>query len=226
MPPFKILPLGNFYILRDDLLSGGTKRRALGRLLPTIPQTDFTYAGTIFGHGALALALACADHGKTAHLFLSCNDADDAMLARLRDAGAQIHCASPVPIAELNLEAATWAARNNAHHFPPAFDCPAFHDAMVECLQSSLDVTAYPEIWCVSVSGTFTRALQFAFPDTALKTVTVVAGGNADFQASEKYHRPALSPPPYPACPYTDAKLWRFAEEHAAPGALVWNIAG
>ena len=207
------------------MIPGGTKRRALGRLLPTISQTDLTYAGTIFGHGALALALACADHRKTAHLFLSCNDEDHPMLAQLRDAGAKIHCASPVPIAELNMQAATWADQNGAHHFSLAFDGPAFHNAMIGCLQS-LDIAAYSEIWCVSVSGTFARALHAAFPDSALKTVSVVAGGISDFYAPEKYHRPALSPPPYPACPYTDAKLWQFAEKNAAPGALVWNIAG
>lgn len=207
------------------MIPGGTKRRALGRLLPTISQTGLTYAGTIFGHGALSLALACADHGKTAHLFLSCNDKDHPMLAQLRDAGAKIHCASPAPIAELNVRAAAWAAENGAHHFPLAFDHPAFHDAMIGCLQS-LDIAAYSEIWCVSVSGTFARALHAAFPKVALKTVSVVAGGNSDFYAPEKYHRPALSPPPYPACPYTDAKLWQFAEKNAARGALVWNIAG
>jgi len=88
------------------------------------------------------------------------------------------------------------------------------------------DVSRYSEIWTCSVSGTLTRALQKAFPHKVFKTVCVVKSGKGDFTAPEKYHQPAKSPPPFPSCPYTDAKIWQFALEHAADDALLWNTAG
>lgn len=225
--PFHILPATGttLHALRDDLLPGGTKRRGLERLLRDMPDTDCAYAGTIFGHGALALALACAEAGKRAHLFLSCNDTAHPMLDRLRDAGADVAVAAPLPVMVLFEQAGAWAKDNGAHLFPLAFDTPDFHTAMIRALRL-LDTSPYPEIWCSSVSGTLARALAAAYPHTPLKTVCVVAGEGGNFTAPEKYHRPAQLPPPYPSCPYTDAKVWQFAREHAAPGALIWNTAG
>lgn len=147
------------------------------------------------------------------------------MLEKILAAGAIIRHVAPLPVADLNGMAAAWALQTGACHFSLAFDCPDFHHAMVASL-SVLEISAYPELWCTAVSGTFARALRAAFPNTLLKTVSVVAGTEADFYAPEKYHRPALLPPAYSACPHTDAKLWRFAQATAADGALVWNIAG
>lgn len=214
-----------FHVLRDDLIEGGSKRRALNLLIPSLPHADFVYAGTIFGHGALALALACRDHGRRAHLFLSSNDPKNRMIEKLAEAGADIQIASPLPISELLEQVKEFADRTGARLFPLAFDEPAFFEAMTACLRE-LEVSSYPEIWCARVSGTFARSLTSAYPEKPLRLVSTVTGGNAEFFAPEKYHRPAQMPPPYPACPYTDAKLWRFAKEHAKPDSLIWNIAG
>ena len=213
------------HIVRDDLIPGGSKRRGLDLLLAQIHHTDISYAGTIFGHGALALALAGQMQGKRIHLFVSANDPDSPMLARLADANAVIHSRAPTPIAELDGNARDWAHRHGARHLAPAFDEPDFHGAMVLALKE-FDAAPYSEIWCASVSGTFARCLKAAFPETLIRAVSVVKNSACEFTAPEKYHRPAAYPPPYPACPFTDAKVWQFAKRHAAPGALIWTVAG
>lgn len=210
-------------ILRDDRIAGGTKRRGLAALLPSLPDKDIVYAGTIFGHGALALALACADAGKRAHLFLSSNDPSHPMVTKLRDAGACVEDCAPLPIDILYKRAAEWADRYGGYVFPPAFDTPAFHAAMATALSPM--PLAPSEIWCVSVSGTLSRAIAAAFPTIPLRRVCV-AGEAWEYTAPEKYHRPALEPPPWPSCIYTDAKAWRFVRDYAAPDALFWNTAG
>jgi hypothetical protein len=225
MPTFTIEKQNGFNILRDDLLPGGSKRRGLDILLSTVEENDIVYAGTIFGQGALALAHACADHGKHTHLFLAANDLQHTMIKQLKNTGAVIHTAAPLPVEQLHGNAQLWAKENSAKLFPLAFDAPEFQDAMAQAL-SSLDVSPYPEIWCVSVSGTFARSLGQAFANKTIRTVGVVSAGKTDFNAPEKYHQTAKRPPPYPACSYTDAKLWQFLELHATPGSLVWNIAG
>ncbi len=214
---------GNLTVLRDDLLPGGTKRRALTHMLKDISEDRIFYAGTVMGHGALALAHACADHGKDAHIFL-CGDEEDPMVQRLRAAGAVLHLHPPLPIAALYAITQEHAAGGVV--FPPGFDVPAFSTALARSL-STFDAAAYSEIWTASVTGTLTRAMKTAFPETVFKTVSVVKSGKScDFTAPEKYHRSAQSLPPYPSCPYTDAKIWQFARDHAALDALIWNIAG
>ena len=219
----------NIYILRDDTIIGGTKRRALEILLKQIPVKNILYAGTIMGHGALALAHACQDNNKVVEIFISANG-DEPIIQKLKQTNAVLHLCAPFPISTLNEMAITEAAKQNGLALPPAFDMPEFEDAMVEALQQ-FDSAPYSEIWTCAVTGTLTRALQRAFPDKPFKTVKVVKAacnlGQAEiFFAPEKYHQPAKSPPPYPSCPYTDAKVWQFAQRHAAPNALIWNTAG
>ena len=220
LPPFIIEQRNSFYILRDDLLPGGTKRRALS-LLPS--SKDVFYAGTTMGHGALALAHACADNGKQAHIYIGCED-DHPMIAKLEKAGAAVHLYPPMPIANLHSLAVHDAKGSTV--FPPGFDMPEFEEALRRSV-TDLDVSPYSEIWTVSVTGVLTRSLKKAFPAKTFKTVSVVKSNDScDFMAPEKYHQPAKNPPPYPACTYTDSKIWQFVLAHAAPNALIWNTAG
>lgn len=215
------------HIHRDDLLEGGTKRRGLKLLLETISSSTVFYAGTTMGHGALALAHACTDAGKRAQIFLSANP-NDPMVQKLKDAQAFLHLHSPMPVDTLYRRALELA--NGLPVLPPGFDMPEFEDALVKAVRK-IDLPAHSEIWTCAVTGTLTRALQKAFPATPFKTVKVVKQecdlGRADiFMAPEKYHQMAKILPPYPSCPYTDAKIWQFANIHAAPDALIWNTAG
>lgn len=215
--------------MRDDIIVGGTKRRALDILLNQIPNVKIFYAGTTMGHGALALAHACQDNNKTAEIFISANG-DEPLIQKLKQANAVLYLHPPLPISTLNSMAKAAAQKQNALHLPPAFDRPDFEDAMVEALQQ-FDASPYSEIWTCAVTGTLTRALQRAFPAKTFKTVKVVKSpcdlGRAEiYQAPEKYHQIAKSPPPYPSCPFTDAKVWQFIQTHAAPDALIWNTAG
>lgn len=221
--PFTIRREDGLNVLRDDLVVGGTKRRGLYLLLRSLNAETVFYAGTIMGHGALALAMAGRDTGKTINVLLSAKDSDPTV-ARLRDAGAVVHPCAPLPIDALHKQAMEMA--DGAPVFPPGFAIPEFAGSLSGAL-CALDISPYPEIWVPSVTGTLARALKKTFPKTMVRTVSVVKNGApCDFAAPEKYHQPAKVPPPYPSCPYTDAKAWRFAQKHARPGALIWNTAG
>lgn len=207
------------HIQRDDLIAGGTKRRALDLLIPTLSATDIAYAGTIFGHGALALAHACEAAGKRAHLYLSCNDDTHPMIARINQTNAVIERCAPLPVQQMLADA------TGDYVFPLGFDTPEFHEAMATALKT-IDLPQHSELWVSAVSGTMARALKVAYPQARLRVVAVAHSADGEFHAPEKYHQPARTPPPYPSCPYTDAKVWQFAQEYAAPDALIWNIAG
>jgi len=224
--PFTILPCGPFAVLRDDLIAGGTKRRGLDILLKDIRPAEIFYAGTIMGHGALALAHACADNGKQAHIYL-CGDKAHPMMEKLDAAGAVLYLQPPMQTADLFALAQKDAGQcaGTAAALPPGFTMPEFEEALIKAC-GVLDLAPYPEIWTCAVTGTLTRALKRAFPDAIFKTVSTVKSSAGDYCAPEKYHRPATDPPPFPSCPHTDAKVWQFARRYAADGALLWNIAG
>lgn len=227
--PFHIMELTtSLHVLRDDLLPGGTKRRALDFFLQNVSEQNLYYAGTTMGHGALALAHACAVTNKTAHIYISA-DENDLVLQKLSEAGAKLYPQKPMTIDKLHAISSKAAARD-AISLLPGFAFPAFENALIQSLKN-FDASPYSEIWTSCVTGTLTRTLQKSFPDKTFKIVkTVKAGcdlGNGEiFQAPEKYHRPAKSPPPYPSCAYTDAKVWQFAESLAKSRALIWNTAG
>lgn len=216
----KIDKIGQLNILRDDLIEGGTKRRGLEILLKDIPAGRIGYAGTVMGHGSLALAHACQDARKTAEIYI-CGDNADPIIQKIAKTNAIIHLQEPMPVAALY----DFAKEKGSTILPPAFDMPEFEEALIKAVQD-FDVREYSEIWTCAVTSTLTRALKRAFPDKVFKTVSVVKSTEGDFAAPEKYHQPAKVPPPYPSCPYTDAKVWQFAIKHAKPGALIWNTAG
>lgn len=221
--PFTIRQENGLNVLRDDLVAGGTKRRGLYLLLRGMNADTVFYAGTTMGHGALALALAGRDARKNINILLSAKN-NDPYVAKLQDAGATVHACNPLPIETLHQQAIEMA--EGAPVFPPGFATPEFAGSLSGAL-SSLDISPYPEIWVASVTGTLARALKKTFPKIMVRTVSVVKNGApCDFTAPEKYHQPAKSAPPYPACVYTDAKVWRFTQKHARPGALIWNTAG
>ena len=220
---FVIRQEDGFNILRDDLVVGGTKRRGLYLLLRGLNAETVFYAGTVMGHGALALAHAGRDANKNVNIVLSAKETDPYVL-KLQDAGANVHLSKPLPIETLHAQAIEMA--EGAPVFPPGFATPEFAGSLSGVV-AALDVSPYPEIWVASVTGTLARALKKTFPKTMVRTVSVVKNGApCDFTAAEKYHQPAKAPPPYPSCVYTDAKIWRFAKKHAASGALIWNTAG
>ena len=209
-------------IHRDDMLEGGTKRRALDLLISSSAETDYFYAGTVMGHGALALARACADYGRNAHIFLSAAP-DIPMVEKIRSAGARLYLHPPLPIAKLHAMAV--GAAGGRMVFPPGFATPSFEAALAGSM-ATLTIPPCSEIWVASVTGTLSRALKKAFARKKIMTVSVVKNGEGNFTAPEKYHQMARTPPPYPSCPYTDAKVWQFAQTHAADDALIWNTAG
>ena len=215
----------SLFILRDDMVAGGTKRRALDLMLADIHAPRVAYAGTTMGHGALALALAARDNGKQPHIFIATDDIDHPILQKIQDAGALLHLEEPQPITDLYAIAKTWQSANNAYLFEPGFASEPFQAALCKAL-STLDTAPYSEIWTCAVSGTFANALKKSFPDKRFKIVSVAKSTPGDYTAPEKYHQAARIKPPYPSCSHTDAKIWQFATEHGLPNALIWNIAG
>ena len=214
---------GNFYIARDDLIDGGTKRRALLEWLPTLNAKEFYYAGTVFGSGGWALAEACRDLGFFCHLLISKSEYIPGWAEKFSD---HIEWHEPSTVMQLHEIALLKATRNDALALPLGFNDPGFEASMVKVFKA-VDFTP-PELWLPVVSGTLAKAACQVWPDPPIHAVCVAKnhddlGNMKTYYAPEKYHRPANNMPPYPSHPYSDAKLWQFTSQFALKDALIWN---
>lgn len=211
--------INDFQIARDDLLSGGTKRRALLKYLPQLNSDHFIYAGSVYGSGGWALAEACRDLGFHCTLVLSKSPYRPHWLDLI---DCKIEWRDHQPVQDIYN-----SLSGQDTLLPLGLDDPAFHACLVEVFKNT-EINNPPEIWMPCVSGTLIRCAQLAWPNIPMNAVCVAKhhgdlGNAVKYQAVEKYHQAAKEHPPYPANGFSDAKIWSFAKKFALKNALIWN---
>lgn len=210
--------------MRGDLIPGGLKTLALLRWLPTLNHTHFAYTGSVYGSGAWAVATVCRELGYDCSLFIARSNYDPAWLKDVKP--ATLYWCEPLPVNDLHQQ--THDHYPELYNLPLGFDTPDFIDAMADAMYEILSDTP-PEIWIPAVSGVLARAACLAFPDIPIHAVLAARHAGDTGQAIRheyegKFHRAPASLPPYPACPFSDAKAWEVAKEMAVPGAVLWNV--
>lgn len=225
LPAPVIVEHDGFLVVRDDLLPGGTKRRAVHALFDE--RTTYAYASPAYGFAQVALAYAARDYGKRATIFVAKRGARHPLTQEAMDAGAQI---VEVPYGYLNVvraRAYEYCQHVDACLLPFGLDSPAFIAALADVARA-LPIAPPAEVWSVVGSGALSRALQMAWPNARVYGVRVGAAPNAGratvIEAAEKYAKPARMPPPFPSCAQYDAKCWAPMRQYAASGALFWNV--
>lgn len=214
-----------FLVVRDDIIPGGTKRRAIHRLFDD--HEEYVYASPVYGYAQLALAYAAADYNKRATVFCAKHKQWHPLTRQAYDLGAKIIEVEPGYLTVVKARAREYSFMNGAVLLPFGLDTPAFIEALADVARAMPVVPT--EVWSIVGSGVLIRALQLAWPKARFFGVRVGVTPNAGkaevFMAPEVYHKDAWFPPPFPSCSNYDAKLWNFVKHHATPGALVWNVA-
>lgn len=228
VPPLRVDDIEGFRIVRDDLVVGGTKRRALDRVIASIEADELIYATPAYGFAQIAIAFACRAAGKKATIVVAERKVRHPRTALAASAGAEIVESKAGYLSVVQKRARDLAAERGAYLVPFGMEDEIFVDALADVAR---DLPGDPpaEIWSVAGSGVLNRALRRAFPDAKLHAVRIgkdpdVAEGTTLHVAPEKFEDDARQPPPFPSCGNYDAKAWRFMVEHASPGALFWNV--
>lgn len=219
-PPL-IQEIDNVLVVRDDLLPGGTKRRALPVLMEG--SSEYVYASPVYGYAQVALAHVARESGKRATVFCAQRKIRHARTIEAQAAGARIIEVPCGYMSVLKAKARQYCAVTGA----ALLDTPAFIEALAGTARS-LKVNPR-EVWTVAGSGVLTRALQLAWPAARFFAVQVGAVPNAGhaavIKAPEQFEQDAKLRPPFPSCSNFDAKAWRFVRQRATPAALFWNVA-
>lgn len=214
------------FVLRDDLLPGGTKRRVV-HLLITNGDREVVYASPAFGYAQIALAYAGQDVGVAVTIFTAKRKFLHSCTQEAKNAGAKIVLVPYGYLSNVQAKAQAYARLVAARYIPFGFDCPVIARALT-ALAEELPIEPC-EVWTVAGSGTLSRALQNAWPCARVYAVQIgapVAAGRAVLlRAPEPFEKKAKNPPPFPSCSTYDAKAWQFIKRQASPGALFWNVA-
>jgi len=128
----------------------------------------------------------------------------------------------PIPVDFLHDEAGSYT---ECTRLPLGFNDQGFLDALAAYASTA---PAPARAWVPVVSGTLLRALEQAWPETEFHGVCAARrhgyeGKATLHMAEEKYSQPAENPPPYPACSFSDAKVWQFASRLGQQDDLIWN---
>ena len=158
-------------VVRDDLLDGGTKRRAFTVYVKSKPEIDeFVYASPRQGYAQLSLAFACKDLGKKCTVTIPQGERywlSDAA----EELGANIIEVPMGYLTNIQAKAKKYCFDNGAHLIPFGGDHPVIIEAM---RQTALSLDVNPkEIWTVMSSGVLSRGLQAAWPDAKVYGVRI-----------------------------------------------------
>ncbi len=210
-----------FKVVRDDYTFGGTKYHALIEWLPTLNSRHIIYAGSVFGCGAPAVAVACEKLDIQCSILMSTSTYRPAWLDKVEKMRTKLIITDPTPVEKL-IER---AEKMGGYVMPLGFNNPDF----MACIVTRAREIEQPErAWVPVVSGTLLRALEQAWPYTEFHGVCAARkhgyeGSAILHMAPEKFSVPAAEPPPYNSCKFSDAKVWQFAKNLGHEGDLIWN---
>ena len=229
-----------FVVVRDDLLSAGSKIRGVDYIIGHMPEfkntKEFVFGSCpATGYAQISLPVVCTKYGKKAVLFMAERKKENLHIYQQIGMylGAEYRW---VPNGMLNVtqkRAKDYALEKPLERtlLPIGLEHPTVIGSFIKVARS---IPIQPkEVWTVGSSGTINRSLQLAWPDAEVHVVSVGHTmsereiGRAIFHKCElKFDKPVKSvdAPPFPSAATYDAKCWKFMREFASPGALFWNV--
>lgn len=218
------------WVVRDDVLAGGTKARIFSRLMRARPESEFVYAGPANGLAQVALAVAAYQACKQATIFVAKRGRQSARTAEAASYGARIIEVQPGYLSVVQARARTHAEDRGAYLVP--FGGAGEYASAISDAARLIDV-APDEVWCAAGSGTLARALRAGWPDARMNVVEV--GKECDLGDSfvkhptaYPYERACRASVPFSADRFYEAKAWEVLRQKAVSGRdiVFWNVAG
>jgi hypothetical protein len=243
---------GTIHVVRDDVLAGGTKQRAMIPWLLDLRSAgvrELVYASPFCGFAQVALAASCRAIGLGCRVFAERDGSREGYAPHELTALAASYGASTeiVPTLAHAERAAVAHARAGEHRrkLPLGFDDEGFRRHLRRALEEQWQTlerrgVAPRRVWLPVGSGTLATVFRSLLaPEVELACVDVRVLPADDvrltrlatvasvrwYSAPELFHERAASPPPIPSNRWYDAKLWRLLDHHARAGDLWWNVA-
>jgi hypothetical protein len=213
-------------VVREDVLSVGTKARAGELLIATAESDTIVYVQPRFGFAGISLTELCKKYNKRLVLFMPSSKEISDHQAFCIENGCEYHFHRIAAMPNLNLIAKRWADENNGMFIPLGLKHKLV-TAMIVKTASEIDEPK--SFWTAFSTGVLNRALQIAWPNSIANGVAVSRNihdgekGRANIVSHYRnFSQNSLILPPFPSARNYDAKVW----EYTKPGDLFWNVAG
>jgi hypothetical protein len=213
-------------VVREDVLSVGTKARAGELLIATAESDTIVYVQPRFGFAGISLTELCKKYNKRLVLFMPSSKEISDHQAFCIENGCEYHFHRIAAMPNLNLIAKRWADENNGMFIPLGLKHKLV-TAMIVKTASEIDEPK--SFWTAFSTGVLNRALQIAWPNSIANGVAVSRNihdgekGRANIVSHYRnFSQNSLILPPFPSAKNYDAKVW----EYTKPGDLFWNVAG
>ena len=218
-------------VVRDDLLDGGTKRRAFTMYVASRPDVkEFVYASPRQGYAQLSLAYACHDLGRKCTVTVPKGE-KTWLTIEAEKLGCNIIQVPMGYLSNIQHKARVYCEETESHLIPFGGDHPIIIEAMT---RSALSLDIQPkEVWTVMSSGVLSRGLQNAWPDAKVYGVQIGHNTTEDemgraetFRSKYTFQQECKKDerPPFPSSLTYESKAWTFIKEKATEGALFWNV--
>lgn len=233
-------------VIRDDVLPGGTKQRALYKLIEGHSEKEFIYAGPATGYAQIAVAYCCQQLGRRAVLFLQSPGGKETPLSRKAKSYDGRVTIRAVKLADIQEIAKEYARKHpEAFLLPLGLDSAEFSRLLLEQLTEAIPKDVVPRrLWIAVGSGTLLRVLAKRWPTTTFMPVRVGLnmwedqydpevwdriGGRTRIDtltAPQRFFEPVQWKllPPYPSIASYDAKIWQMLLKYGEEGDYVWNV--
>lgn len=230
IPDAKVTQHEGIYVVRDDLIKGGTKRAFVGKLI--YGYEEVVYASPVYGGAQIAIAHAAKDLGIKATIICAKRKKPHARTLEAKNAGAKVIQVPTGYLSNIKSKARKYCEMSGAYLLPfglesqLAFTAIAARAAKVQKLVGELD-----EVWCVAGSGVLARGLQLGLDAKKFNCVQIGRTlHQSDVGEAHVYIHPfdfskdAKINPPFPSCSNYDAKAWEYVIKQGKGKRLFWNV--
>lgn len=219
------------FVVRDDLIPGGTKRCFADRLIRG--HREVVYASPAYGGAQIAIAHAARECGASATIFVAKRSSPHPRTLEARAAGAKVVQVPHGYLSNVQAKARAYAKAAGAFLLPFGLETPLAFEAIAERARKAAALTGpLDEVWSVGGSGVLTRGLQRGFEAKAFVVVQVGrelspadAGRARVVVCPLPFEKDARRPPPFPSCSNYDAKGWEPFLARGRGRRLFWNVA-
>jgi hypothetical protein len=219
------------FVVRDDLLMGGTKRCYADQLIRG--HREVVYASPAYGGAQIAIAWSARELGVAATIFVAKRKMPHPRTQEAFRAGAKVVQVPAGYLANVQAKARRYCEATGAFLLPFGLDVPEAFDAIAARAAVVAKITGWlDEVWSAAGSGVLSRGLQRGL--NAGRFIAVQVGrklgkaevGNAKVRVyPADFAEDAWRKPPFPSCSNYDAKAWDLFDRYGKGRRLLWNVA-
>lgn len=224
----------SIYVLRDDLLPGGTKSTFLGELLPP-GRSCYVYASPVYGAMQIALAQYCTSRGLKAVIFCAKRNVPHPNTIKAKEAGALVFQVPHGYLTHVQAKAKQFASDNHGEYIAWGANYPAAINAISARMRSVTTELGFEpdEVYCAVGSGTLLKGIHAGTDKARIVGVSVGAGFNEKLssrvsiiQYPKKFEVECKAKAPFPSSKNYDLKAWEVCLKNfdESKKTLFWNV--